>query len=77
MRDKLRELLHALGLHKRFTSLKTLSGILHVLWKAAPRLVPSVIFLRVFTALIPLGILGVSRRIIDIICWPWNFFSLP
>jgi len=84
MRNKLFELIHGLGLHKRFEGLKTLPRILRVIWCAAPRLVSTLAVLRVSTALIPLGILAVSKIIIDIIVnsrthagahagslWPW------
>jgi ATP-binding cassette subfamily B protein len=82
MQEKFIEILHALGLHKRFVGLKTLPQIMHVLWKAAPRLVTAVICFRILSALIPLAILAVSKRIIDIIVsarthtpggslWPW------
>src|SRR5580704_19627088 len=77
-------LLHGTGLHKRFAALKTLPEILYLLWRAAPRLVSAVIVLRVTAALMPLTILAVSRRVIDIIVtartnpgadvgslWPW------
>ncbi len=84
MHDKFVELLHSLGLHKRFEGLKTLPEILHVLWSAAPRLISTLVALRVATALIPVAILAVSKLIIDIIVsarthpkgvagslWPW------
>jgi ATP-binding cassette subfamily B protein len=84
MRNKLLELLHALGLEKRFEGLKTLPRILRVLWSAAPRLVSVLVVLRVATALVPVALLAVSKLIIDIIVnakshpgsnpaalWPW------
>jgi ATP-binding cassette, subfamily B, bacterial len=84
MREKLLEILYAFGLHKRLTGLKTLPKILHILWDAAPRLVCLLVSLRVVAALIPIGLLAVSKRIIDLIVvtrthpaashgslWPW------
>ncbi|MDP9053606.1 MAG: ABC transporter ATP-binding protein/permease [Acidobacteriota bacterium] len=84
MKDKFVELLHGVGLHKRFEGLKTLPKLLRVLWRAAPRLVSTLVALRVATALIPLAMLAVSKLIIDIIVgarthptvpagslWPW------
>jgi ATP-binding cassette subfamily B protein len=85
MREKLLYLLHSLGLEKRVTGLKSLPEILRVLWDAAPRLVSLLVGLRVTAALIPIGVLVVSKRIIDLIVaatrthppsagvniWPW------
>lgn len=77
------DLLHATGLHRRFTALKTLPEVLYLLWRAAPELVSAVIVLRITAALMPVGILAVSKRVIDIIVnaktrpadgqtlWPW------
>ena len=84
MREKLLELLHSVGLEKRVAGLKTLPSILKVLWNAAPRLVCLLVALRVIAAVIPIGLLVVSKRIIDLIVtarahpaaphgslWPW------
>jgi ATP-binding cassette subfamily B protein len=77
------DLLLATGLQKRFEALKALPEILKLLWRAAPHLISTVIGLRVTTALMPLAILAVSKRVIDIIVgakthpvgsgtlWPW------
>jgi ATP-binding cassette subfamily B protein len=78
------DLLHATGLHRRFAALKTLPEILNLLWRAAPTLVSSLVVLRVTAALMPLAILAVSKRVIDVIVdarthpgghaqalWPW------
>src|ERR1700726_885816 len=77
------DLLQATGLQKRFEALKTLPEILKLLWRAAPHLITTVIALRVTTAVMPLAILAVSKRVIDIIVgakthpvggntlWPW------
>ena len=77
------DLLQATGLQKRFEALKTLPEILKLLWRAAPHLISTVIGLRVTAALMPLAILAVSKRVIDIIVgakihpvggntlWPW------
>jgi ATP-binding cassette, subfamily B, bacterial len=58
--------------------------VLELLWRAAPRLVSSALGLRIGTALVPLAILAVTKRVIDIIVlaktrpagphaslWPW------
>jgi ATP-binding cassette, subfamily B, bacterial len=84
MSDKLLEILRHFGLEKRLESLKTLPKILRVLWEAAPRLVSVLVGLRFTAALIPIGLLAVSKRIIDLIVgtrthpaaahgslWPW------
>jgi ATP-binding cassette, subfamily B, bacterial len=61
------EFVRALGMSRRYEALKTLPKVLDLLWRAAPRLVTSEISLRVVAALMPLGMLAVSKRVIDII----------
>jgi len=51
----------------RAAGLRTLPRILGFLWEAAPGLIVSTGFLRTATAVIPLGVLFVSRRIIDML----------
>jgi ATP-binding cassette subfamily B protein len=80
---RFQELLHIIGMERRFEALKTLPKVLDLLWRAAPVLVSSAIALRITAALLPLGILTVSKRVIDIIVnsrartgvetslWPW------
>lgn len=52
---------------ERIAALKNLPGVMKLLWRVAPGLVGSVIGLRALAALIPLGILAVSRLIIDLV----------
>ncbi len=51
----------------RTAGLKTLPRIIGFMWEAAPRVVVGAILLRITTALVPLGVLLVSRRIIDML----------
>ncbi len=51
----------------RTAGLKTLPRVFGFLWEAAPRLIAGGIALRVASALIPLGVLYVSKRIIDLL----------
>jgi len=88
MRAKLLQLLHAVGLEKRVTGLKTLPRILKVLWEASPTLMCLLIGLRFIAAVIPVAILFVARQIIDIVntantkapahpgqLWPWLLYE--
>ena len=50
---------------ERMEAVRNLPGALNLVWKSAPRLVSGALVLRCSAALIPLGILAVSRRIID------------
>jgi ATP-binding cassette, subfamily B, bacterial len=51
----------------RSAGLKTLPRVLGFLWEAARQLVISAVFFRLTAAMIPLGILFVSKRIIDML----------
>ena len=50
---------------ERVAALKNLPGVMRLIWRASPGLVARDLVLRFLAALIPLGILAVSRRIID------------
>ncbi len=52
---------------ERVTSLRNVPPVLRLVWDAAPAAVASGIVLRVFSALIPLAMLAISRLIIDMI----------
>ena len=77
-------LIEALGWQGRIESLKALPEVLLLLWRAAPGIVSLGLSLRVVAAVIPVAVLGVTRRIIDLIAnhkmyfgsaghflWPW------
>jgi ATP-binding cassette subfamily B protein len=53
--------------NNRTAGLKTLPRVLGFLWDAAPRVMTGAILLRIVTAVIPLGVLFVSKRIIDML----------
>jgi ATP-binding cassette, subfamily B, bacterial len=52
---------------ERLKALKNLPGVTRLIWESSPYFVTCILVLRVFIALVPLGILAVSRRIIDIV----------
>src|SRR5580698_11591222 len=52
---------------ERLAALKNLPGVMRLIWDAAPRVVAGALLFRLIVALVPLGILTVSRRIIDLI----------
>src|SRR5580692_2940627 len=52
---------------ERVASLRNVPPVLQLVWVAAPAAVASGIVLRVFSALIPLAMLAVSKLIIDLI----------
>src|SRR5947209_5947348 len=52
---------------ERIAALKNLPKVLRLVWRSAPGVVAGDIFLRVLAALTPLGILAVSKRIVDIV----------
>src|SRR5436309_1187350 len=51
----------------RTAGLKTLPRIFTILWKAAPKLMIGSMSLRIASAVLPLGVLFVSKRIIDLL----------
>src|SRR5260370_29013429 len=51
--------------HERVRSLKSLPPIFRRVWDAAPGVVASSVLFRLMAALIPITMLGVTRRIID------------
>ena len=53
--------------HDRFNSLKNVPPIFHMVWEAAPGVVAASLSFRLTAALLPLGMLMVTRRIIDAI----------
>ena len=53
--------------HDRFHSLKNVPPIFHMVWQAAPGVVAASVSIRLAAALLPLGMLMVTRRIIDAI----------
>jgi ATP-binding cassette, subfamily B, bacterial len=53
--------------HARFNSLKNVPPIFHMVWEAAPGVVAASLFFRVTAAVLPLGMLVITRRIIDAI----------
>jgi ATP-binding cassette, subfamily B, bacterial len=53
--------------HARFNSLKNVPPIFQMVWEAAPGVVSAGLLIRVTAALLPLGMLVVTRRIIDAI----------
>lgn len=52
---------------ERFAALKNLPGVMKLIFHSSPRLVLTATALRFLVALVPLGVLTVSRRIIDAI----------
>src|ERR1039458_5418724 len=52
---------------ERFKALSNIPPALKIVWEAGPRVVGSGIAFRIFAALVPLALLAVSRRIIDLI----------
>jgi ATP-binding cassette subfamily B protein len=52
---------------ERFKALSNIPPALKIVWEAGPRIVGSGIAFRIFAALVPLALLAVSRRIIDLI----------
>jgi ATP-binding cassette, subfamily B, bacterial len=60
-------LIEALGWNNRTAGLKTLPRVLRFIWEAAPGVVTGAVLLRISTAVIPLGVLFVSKRIIDML----------
>lgn len=76
---------------ERISALRNLPGVTRLIWDASPYFVTCILTLRLFIALVPLGILAVARRIIDIVnfkatgaahapahLWPllWTEFAL-
>lgn len=53
--------------HDRFNSLKNVPPIFRMVWEAAPGVVAASLACRLFAAVLPLGMLLVTRRIIDAI----------
>src|ERR1700688_1311260 len=53
--------------NKRLAALRNVPPVLRLVWDAAPGVVGSGLSLRLVSALIPLAILGVTKRIISII----------
>src|SRR6202035_3171932 len=51
--------------HARFNSLKNVPPIFQMVWEAAPGVVSASLLIRLTAALLPLGMLIVTRRIID------------
>ena len=49
----------------RLTALRNLPKVMHLVWQSAPGVVAAGLLLRLLVALAPLGILAVSKRIID------------
>src|SRR3984957_15051820 len=52
---------------KRLAALRNVPPVLRLVWDAAPKVVASGIALRLFSALIPVAMLAISRSIIDLI----------
>ncbi len=53
--------------NKRLAALRNVPPVLRLVWDAAPKVVASGIALRLFSALIPLAMLAISKSIIDLI----------
>src|ERR1700692_2239129 len=53
--------------HDRFNSLKNVPPIFQMVWEAAPGVVTASLLIRVTAAVLPLGMLMVTRRIIEAI----------
>src|SRR5579862_2190375 len=54
-------------LNERLAALRNVPSVFRLVWGAAPATVTSGIVLRIFSALIPLGMLAISRLIIDLV----------
>jgi ATP-binding cassette, subfamily B, bacterial len=52
---------------ERIRASQNLPGVMRLVWQASPFIVTGILVLRVLIALIPIGILAVSRRIIDLV----------
>lgn len=53
---------------ERIRALQNLRGVMmRLVWQAYPFIVTGILVLRVLIALVPIGILAVSRRIIDLV----------
>jgi ATP-binding cassette subfamily B protein len=52
---------------ERIRALQNLPGVMRLVWQASPFIVVGILVLRVLIALVPIGILAVSRRIIDLV----------
>jgi ATP-binding cassette subfamily B protein len=52
---------------ERIRALQNLPGVMRLVWQASPFIVTGILVLRVLIALVPIGILAVSRRIIDLV----------
>jgi ATP-binding cassette subfamily B protein len=52
---------------ERLQALKNIPGVMRLIWHSSPSAVTWILTLRVFIALVPIGVLAVSRRIIDIV----------
>jgi ATP-binding cassette subfamily B protein len=53
--------------HKRITSLQNVPPIFKMVWEAAPGIVASSLLFRLMAGLVPIALLGITRRIIDAI----------
>src|ERR1700730_2383107 len=51
--------------HKRITSLKNTPPIFKMVWEAAPGIVGSSLLFRLMAGLVPIALLGITRRVID------------
>jgi ATP-binding cassette subfamily B protein len=58
---------HQAAWRDRFAALRNVPPVLRLVWDAAPRVVAGGLALRVASALIPLAVLEVSKRIIDLV----------
>jgi hypothetical protein len=52
---------------ERIRALQNLRGVMRLVWQASPFIVTGILVLRVLIALVPIGILAISRRIIDLV----------
>ena len=52
---------------ERLRALKNIPGVARLIWEAGPGLVVTIGALRLMIALVPLSVLAVARRIIDIV----------
>jgi ATP-binding cassette subfamily B protein len=52
---------------ERVRALQNLPGVMRLIWRASPWVVAIILILRFMIALVPIGVLAVSRRIIDIV----------
>src|SRR5258705_5797036 len=53
--------------HKRITSLQNVPPIFKMVWEAGPGIVASSLLFRLMAGLVPIAVLGITRRIIDAI----------